>query len=239
MTGGHNTSATSSVGPSDAGTTAQALLNSITEPVPVVQSGPSQIVAPNSMVNTSVSSPATSVVSLVPQSSREGGSSNFSNNATTIDMKILGGGQPQQTYVNNTSGGGIVAASPSGQQQPSSIVTSVVEDEGPLDLKDLAGGGSSTTNNDNEEAGMSEMNAFIESAAREVAGTSENSGGISSMPVVSTNGGPLVHVVRESIPTTAATVVVSAPPATETTLHNSLNINQPSSGTNTLQKKLQ
>ena len=51
----HNTSNNSSVGggPNDAGSTAQALLNSITEPVPVVPSG--QVVVGSSMIGTRVS----------------------------------------------------------------------------------------------------------------------------------------------------------------------------------------
>ena len=57
------------------------------------------------------------------------------------------------------------------------------------------------------------MNAFIENAAREVTGTAGTEG-VSSMPVVSTNGGPahsLAQASSESMPATAATVVVSAP----------------------------
>jgi hypothetical protein len=205
ITGGviHNTSNTSSVGgggPNDAGTTAQALLNSITEPVPVVQSGPNQ--STHGGVVVVGTSAATSVVTMVAPASSRGGSSNFPLNASTIDMKIIGGQQQQQTYVNNTSGGGIVSAA--GGSQPSSVVTSV---GAPLDLKDLTSGSTATSNSE----GMADMNAFIENAAREVTGGSDS---VSSMPVVSTNGGPplsLVHQSSGSNSSTAATVVVSAP----------------------------
>ena len=225
ITGGvvHNTSNTSSVtggGPNDAGSTAQALLNSITEPVPVVPSGPGQgVVVATSMVGTSGTSAATSVVTMVaPPSSR---SSNFSNNASTIDMKIIGGQQQQQTYVNNTSGGGIVTAA--GGQQTSSVVTSV---GAPLDLKDLTSGANNAGSN--ADTGMAEMNAFIENAAREV-----TSDGVSSMPVVSTNGGPphsLSHASSGSISTTAATVVVSAPGTVSQNNQHSLNMSGASTG---------
>ena len=200
ITGGviHNTSNTSSIGgggPNDAGTTAQALLNSITEPVPVVPSGHSQ------STHGGASSAATSVVTMVAPTSSRGGASNFPANDSTIDMKIIGGPQQQPQYVNNTSGGGIVSAA--GGQQPSSVVASV---ETPLDLKDLTNA-SNTASNADTAAGMEDMNAFIESAAREV-----DTSGVSSMPVVSTNGGPPLSLAHSgSNSTAAATVVVSAP----------------------------
>ena len=230
LTGGvvHNNSTTTSAtgaGPNDAGTTAQALLNSITEPVPVVPSGPSQ--GAPSMVGTSGSSAATSVVTMAaPASSREG-TSNFSNNSSTIDMKIIGG-QQQQTYVNNTSGGGIVSATTG--QPSSSVVTSVETGDTPMDLKDLTN--NSTESNADSTAGIADMNAFIENAAREVTGTSDSTG-VSSMPVVSTNGGPphsLPHASSGSISTTAATVVVSAPGTVSQNSQNSLNLSGASTG---------
>ena len=226
ITGGvvHNTSNTSSVGgggPNDAGTTAQALLNSITEPVPVVPSGPSQ--SAHSGVVVVGTSAATSVVTMVAPASSRGGSTNFPPNASTIDMKIIGQ-QQQQTYVNNTSGGGIVSAT--GGSQPSSVVTSVAT---PLDLKDLTSGSTATSNADTVE-GMADMNAFIENAAREVTGSSDS---VSSMPVVSTNGGPplsLVHQSSGSNSTTAATVVVSAPGTMSQSTPHSLNMSGATAG---------
>ena len=204
ITGGvvHNTSNNSSVGggANDAGSTAQALLNSITEPVPVVPSG--QVV-----VGASGTTAATSVVTMVAPTSSRAGNNSFATNVSTIDMKIIGSQPQQMTFVNNTSGGGIVSAT--GGPQPSSVITSV---DAPLDLKDLTAG-TNVAANDEAAKEMAEMNEFIESAAREATGNS-GSTGVSSMPVVSTNGGPplsLAHGSTESNSTSAATVVVSAP----------------------------
>ena len=224
ITGGviQNASGTSSVsggGQNDAGTTAQALLNSITEPVPVVPSVPNQ-----SMVGTSGTSAATSVVTMVAPANSKGGSSNFSNNASTIDMKIIGGQHQQPTYVNNTSGGGIVSGS-SGQQPGVSSVG------GPMDLKSLGAGAGSAPSAD-AAADMADMNAFIENAAREVTGSSD-SASVSSMPVVSTNGGPPLSLAHDSSAlnsTTAATVVVSTPGNISQNSQHSLNMGGASGG---------
>ena len=225
----HNTSNNSSVGgggPSDAGSTAQALLNSITEPVPVVPSG--QVVAASSMVGTSGTSAATSVVTMVAPTSSRAGNANFPTNVSTIDMKIIGSQQQQMTYVNNTSGGGIVSAT--GGPQSSSVVTSV---DTPLDLKDLTAGSNAATNAEAAE-GMADMNEFIENAAREATGNNDSTG-VSSMPVVSTNGGPplsLAHGSSASNSTTAATVVVSTPGTISQNPQHSLNMSSEPAGKN-------
>ena len=224
----HNTSNNSSVGggPNDAGSTAQALLNSITEPVPVVPSG--QVVVGSSMIGTSGPTAATSVVTMVAPTSSKAGNNSFVTNVSTIDMKIIGNQQQPMTYVNNTSGGGIVSAT--GGPQPSSVVASVGT---PLDLKDLTAGTNSATNDDAAKE-MADMNEFIENAAREATGSSDTTV-VSSMPVVSTNGGPplsLAHGGSESNSTTAATVVVSAPGTVSQTQQHSLNMSVASGGKN-------
>ena len=224
----HNTSNNSSVGggPNDAGSTAQALLNSITEPVPVVPSG--QVVVGSSMIGTSGPTAATSVVTMVAPTSSKAGNNSFVTNVSTIDMKIIGNQQQPMTYVNNTSGGGIVSAT--GGSQTSSVVASVGT---PLDLKDLTAGTNSATNDDAAKE-MADMNEFIENAAREATGSSDTTV-VSSMPVVSTNGGPplsLAHGGSESNSTTAATVVVSAPGTVSQTQQHSLNMSVASGGKN-------